>query len=81
MAQRGGAYANVYNAGVDSRTVMARLREDGWYVDRINGSHHQMKHPVKPATVPVPHPRKDVPKGTLRNIERLSGIRLQLRNG
>ncbi|MCY4418082.1 MAG: type II toxin-antitoxin system HicA family toxin [Chloroflexi bacterium] len=62
---------------MDSREVMRRLVEQGWYVARINGSHHQMKHPTHPATVTVPHPRKDVPKGTLRNIERLSGVRLR----
>ncbi len=77
MAQRGAAYANVYNAGVGSRTVMARLREDGWYVDRINGSHHQMKHPVKPGTTTVQHPRKDIDPAVLRNIERQSGVRLR----
>ena len=58
---------------------MRRLREDGWYVDHITGSHHQMKHPTKRETTSVPHPKKDVPIGTLINIERQSGVRLRQR--
>ncbi|MYC31612.1 MAG: addiction module toxin, HicA family [Chloroflexi bacterium] len=63
-----------------SREVIRLLEDNGWYVDRIAGSHHQMKHHTQAATVPVQHPRKDVPIGTLRNIERLSGVRLRQRN-
>ncbi len=77
MAQRRGAEVGVYNADVDSRTVIRRLEDDGWYVDRIKGSHHQMKHPVKLGTTSVPHPQKDLKIGTIRSIERQSGIRLR----
>ena len=56
---------------------MRRLRQDGWYVDRITGSHHQMKHPTKPGTVSVPHSRKDLRIGTIRSIERQSGVGLR----
>lgn len=64
----------VYNAAMDSREVMWRLRQDGWYVDRINGSHHQLKHPTKPGTTTVQHPLKDIAPGVLRNIERQSSV-------
>ncbi len=65
---------------MDSLTVLRLLREDGWEIARIRGSHHQLKHPEKPGTVTVPHPRKDVPTGTLRSIARQTGIN-SLRRG
>ena len=62
---------------MDSRTVLSRLRSDGWETVRVRGSHHQLKHPEKSGTVTVPHPQRDVPAGTLRSIERQSGVRLR----
>jgi len=41
------------------------------------GSHLQLKHPTKPGRVTVPHPRRDIPIGTLRSIEKQAGIRLR----
>ncbi|MCY3693528.1 MAG: type II toxin-antitoxin system HicA family toxin [Chloroflexota bacterium] len=60
-----------------SREVLRLLREDGWYVHHITGSHHQMRHPDKPGTTTVTHPQQDVPIGTLVNIEKQSGVRLR----
>jgi len=34
------------------------------------GSHYQYRHPDKAGRVTVPHPKKDLPTGTLRNIYR-----------
>jgi predicted RNA binding protein YcfA (HicA-like mRNA interferase family) len=39
----------------------------------VKGSHHQFKHPRRPGKVTVPHPRKDLPVGTLRGIFRQAG--------
>jgi len=56
---------------VKVRDVLRRLQDDGWYIDRMRGSHRQMKHPTKPGTVTVAgQPGVDVPIGTLRNIWR-----------
>jgi predicted RNA binding protein YcfA (HicA-like mRNA interferase family) len=41
------------------------------------GSHVQFKHPTRPGRVTVPHPNRDIKIGTLRSIERQSGIRLR----
>ncbi len=51
--------------------------DDGWYIDRIKGSHHQLRHPAKPGAVTVPHPKKDLKPGTLRSIEKQAGIKLK----
>jgi predicted RNA binding protein YcfA (HicA-like mRNA interferase family) len=62
---------------MDSRTVIARLRADGWKQIGQKGSHVQFKHPTKPGRVTVPHPVKDIPIGTLRSIEKQSGVKLR----
>lgn len=51
-----------------SSEVIKMLLEDGWEEVRVKGSHHHFKHPKKDGLVTVPHPRKDLPTGTLRNI-------------
>jgi predicted RNA binding protein YcfA (HicA-like mRNA interferase family) len=61
---------------VDSREVLRKLEADGWIRVAQKGSHLQLKHPSKPGRVTVPHPRRDIPKGTLKSIERQSGVNL-----
>jgi predicted RNA binding protein YcfA (HicA-like mRNA interferase family) len=58
------------------REVIRRLVADGWMLARTKGSHHQYRHPTKPGLVTVPHPRRDLPIGTLRSIARQAGIRI-----
>jgi predicted RNA binding protein YcfA (HicA-like mRNA interferase family) len=62
---------------VSSREIIRLLERAGWGLVRITGSHHHPKHPAKPGIVTVPHPRLDIPEGTLRSIERQSGLRLR----
>jgi len=62
---------------MDSREVIRRLAEDGWSLKRVTGSHHHFSHRTKPGIVTVPHPRRDLPIGTLRGIERQAGIKLR----
>ena len=60
-----------------SADVITRLEADGWRQVRVSGSHHHFKHPAKPGLVTVPHPKRDLPVGTLRSIEKQSGLRLR----
>lgn len=62
---------------MNSRTVIAKLKEAGWYEVAQVGSHKQFKHPSLPGRVTVPHPKLDLPAGTLRSIERQAGISLR----
>lgn len=62
--------------GMDSRSIIRKLEPAGWRPVRIKRSHHQFRHPERPNRVTVQHPRKDVPIGTSKSIERQSGIRL-----
>ncbi len=62
---------------MDSAAVIRALRKAGWQLDRVRGSHHIFRHPRRAGTVVVQHPRKDIPIGTLRQIERQAGLRLR----
>lgn len=57
-----------------SREIIRQLEAAGWVLARVSGSHHHFKHPVRPGVVTVPHPAKDLPVGTLRSIQRQSGV-------
>jgi predicted RNA binding protein YcfA (HicA-like mRNA interferase family) len=61
---------------VTSREVIRHLTDDGWALVRTKGDHHHFAHPVKPGIVTVPHPKKDIPIGTLKSIAKQAGIRL-----
>ena len=62
---------------MDSRTVIRMLEAGGWRLVRVTGSHHHFRHPERPGTTTVAHPLKDIPHGTLRSIERQSGVALR----
>ncbi|MGP1275492.1 MAG: type II toxin-antitoxin system HicA family toxin [Caulobacterales bacterium] len=62
---------------MDSRSIIAALKREGWELVASKGSHLQFKHVSKPGRVTVPHPKKDVPIGTLRSIEQQAGIKLR----
>ena len=51
------------------RDVLERLRDDGWRLVSQNGSHRQLKHPVKRGRVTLAGtPGDDGPAGTLASI-------------
>ncbi len=62
---------------MNSREVIRRIEADGWVLVRVKGSHHVYRHPTKPGLVVVKHPAKDFPLGTLRSIEKQSGVPLR----
>ena len=57
-----------------SAEIIKLLKADGWFVFNIRGSHHQFKHPSKPGKVTVPHPKADLPIGTVKSICRQAGL-------
>jgi predicted RNA binding protein YcfA (HicA-like mRNA interferase family) len=56
-----------------SADIIRRLSQEGWEKVHQVGSHGKYTHPAKPGSVTVPHPRKDIPIGTLRSIYRQAG--------
>ena len=59
---------------MQSSELIRQLTEAGWQLKRVRGSHHIFKHADFPQTVVVPHPRKDLPPGTVRAIKRHAGL-------
>ena len=57
----------------DGRDIIRRLRQDGFEEKSTRGSHHKFVHPVSRRIVIVPHPRKDIPLGTVRSIYKDAG--------
>lgn len=58
-----------------SAQVIALLESDGWFLVSTRGSHRQYKHPEKKGRVTVPHPKKDLPLGTLRQIYKQASLK------
>jgi predicted RNA binding protein YcfA (HicA-like mRNA interferase family) len=61
---------------MDSRKIMQLLKKDGWELKRTAGSHRHFVHPTKKGLVTVPHPKRDLPPGTLKSIEKQANIKL-----
>ena len=55
----------------DSRRIVKRLIADGFVLVSSKGSHHKFRR--GPQIVIVPHPKRDLPLGTARNIARMAG--------
>ncbi|WP_037586566.1 type II toxin-antitoxin system HicA family toxin [Stenoxybacter acetivorans] len=56
-----------------SDEIIKRLKADGWYSVGKRGSHEQFKHDSKTRRVTVPHPKKDLPIGTIHSIFKQAG--------
>lgn len=66
-----------YKLYVSSDDVITRITKAGWIQIRQKGSHVHFKHPNHPRIVTVPHPKKDLPIGTLKSIEKASSVKLR----
>ncbi len=57
----------------NSRELIRRLEQSGCVLKSVKGSHHKFWHPNTKRVVILPHPRKDLPIGTVRAIYRDAG--------
>lgn len=55
----------------DSRRIIKRLRDEGFELVSVRGSHHKFRRDG--VVIIVPHPKKDLPTGTARAIAELAG--------
>ncbi|WP_434773430.1 type II toxin-antitoxin system HicA family toxin [Pseudomonas entomophila] len=60
---------------MQSRQLMKELEAAGWTLVRVTRSHHVFKHPYNPNSIPVPHPKKDLPIGTVKSIRERAGLK------
>jgi len=56
-----------------SKRIIRIIESAGFVLHRVKGSHHIFKHPNGKRAV-VPHPKKDLPKGTFYSILKQAGI-------
>jgi predicted RNA binding protein YcfA (HicA-like mRNA interferase family) len=59
---------------VNSANLIKQIKADGWFLVHTVGSNQQFKHPTKSGKVTVPHPKKDLPIGTVRSILKQAGL-------
>ena len=62
---------------MNSTAIIRALKDDGWQHVRTTGSHWHFKHPSKPGLVTVPHPKRDIPKGTLNSILKQADLKVK----
>lgn len=53
-----------------SRDLIKLIKKAGWYEVAVKGSHHQFKHKTLKGRVTIPHPKKELPIGTIRSIKK-----------
>ena len=59
---------------LNSKEIIKIIEADGSQLVRVTGSHHHFKHPVKKGLVTVPHPKRTLPVGTIKNIMKQAGL-------
>ncbi|GMV42860.1 MAG: hypothetical protein AMXMBFR64_45760 [Myxococcales bacterium] len=74
MTVRDQVCINAHIESYSSHEVIGILKVHGWSLDRVSGSHHQYRHPERPNTVTVPHPRNTLGRGLTRAIFKQAGI-------
>ena len=62
---------------MDSRDILAALRADGWEQVTRKEATSSSSTLSSPAKFTVPHPRRDLPIGTLKSIEKQARIDLR----
>ena len=56
------------------KDLVKKLKNDGWVLERINGSHHIMRKDGITVAVPV-HAGKDLPIGLLNQLLKDTGLK------
>ena len=51
------------------------IKDAGWYLEIVHGSHHHYKHSVKPGKVTIPYHTGDIPKRVISSILKQAGIK------
>ncbi len=62
---------------MNGKPIMKQLKQVGWEHVSTQGSHCKLKKSGFPPIVVPVHGKKDLKPGTLRNIERVTGVKLK----
>ena len=58
---------------MSSKELIQLLEKNGWVHVRTSGSHWIYKKGGR--SIPVPHPKKDIPVGTCKTIKKQAGLK------
>ncbi len=58
------------------KQVINILKDNGWQILRVSGSHHRLGKGKKRTTVPI-HGKRELGRGLLAAIERQTGVKLK----
>jgi len=58
-----------------STELIKMIQDDGWILNRINGSHHHFHHSYKKGIVTIPHPVKDLDPKIVNSVKRQAGLK------
>jgi predicted RNA binding protein YcfA (HicA-like mRNA interferase family) len=59
---------------VKSKDLIKEFTRDGWFLHRVNGSHHIYKHPRKTGHISIPHPKSDLGVGLIAKLREFAAI-------
>ena len=62
---------------LSAKKLIKIFLKEGFIVDHITGSHYVMFNSTSKKTVTIPYHIKDLPKGTIHAVIKLSGIELK----
>lgn len=57
-----------------SADLIRELKEAGWVLKRVRGSHHVFTHPQRRRPVVVPHPKHELGVGLVAAIRKQAGL-------
>lgn len=60
---------------MNSAEIIKLIEAAGWELQRTKGSHHHFKHPTIKCLVTIPHPKKNLPMGTVKSILKQAGLK------
>lgn len=58
-----------------SAELIKMVKNEGWILDKVNGSHHHFRHPARKGIVTIPHPVKDIDPKTASSIKRQASLK------
>lgn len=57
------------------REIEKIIKDDGWTLSSIEGSHHHYRHPTKPGKVTIPKHNGDINIRVINSIMKQSGLK------
>jgi len=57
------------------REIERIVKDDGWFLELVEGSHYHYKHKVKSGKVTIPYHGGDIPKRVIHSILKQAGLK------